>query len=245
MRKYLPKVVFLAADTIRSRVYAQILEHYNYLLDAVLIVESEKKKWGQSAQIDAGNTDLCELFIPNLNKTLESSCEHLSKNINSYSCNSINTPEVIAWLKKIQPNLVIFSGFGGELINSEVLDTSKYFLHIHSGYLPYYRGSTTAYYSYLNDKKIGVTAILMEKSIDSGNMVDRKNYSPPPIGVNFDYLYDSSIRADLLIRALRKYDVKAGIFNKSIERQSEEDAVSYYIIHPLLKHIALNDMKCK
>ena len=133
--------------------------------------------------------------------------------------------------------MVIYSGFGGQIVSDKLLDFGIPFLHVHSGWLPEYRGSTTIYYSLLQDFECGVSAILMDKNIDDGPIIKRRIYPPPPKGMNIDYLYDNAIRANLLIEALESWLVD-GCFSDGTQ-QTEEDASTYYVIHPLLKHIAL------
>ena len=47
------------------------------------------------------------------------------------------------------------------LLKEKILDTGKKFLHIHGGYLPDYKGSTTNYYSLINENTIGASAIFL------------------------------------------------------------------------------------
>ena len=41
----------------------------------------------------------------------------------------------------------------------KILSLEKYYLHIHGGPLPQYRGSTTKYYSLLKSNTVGASAI--------------------------------------------------------------------------------------
>lgn len=245
MTGLLKGVVFLAADTVRSRAYAQILVYHGILVEAILIIESPIKKWGQSNEIEAGDINYGSLFVPKLNRSLRESCRGLSDTLNVTDTGSINSAAVVSWLKKNQPELVIYSGFGGELVKPSVLRASGPLLHIHAGYLPDYRGSTTVYYSYLKENNVGVSAILLEEKIDEGAIVVRQKYAPPHKGAEIDYYYDSVVRADLLIKALRKYSPTTGKFIDMLGSQPENEGVVYYIIHPLLKHIVLNNLEKK
>ena len=94
------------------------------------------------------------------------------------------------------------------MVPEEMLGLGIPFLHIHSGWLPEYRGSTTVYYSLLNDGDCGVTAILLKPEIDNGDIVARKKYPAPAYGVDIDHLYDNAIRADLLSEVLAELDEK-------------------------------------
>ena len=61
----------------------------------------------------------------------------------------MNDRETIEVIKNTDEQTLIYSGYGGTLLRAEVLGTGKKFLHIHGGYIPDYKGSTTNYYSVL------------------------------------------------------------------------------------------------
>jgi len=60
----------------------------------------------------------------------------------------------------------------------------------------------------------------------------------PPPGADVDYLYDSAIRADLLADLVEEWVQRGSSWNP-IE-QDLSSGKTYYVIHPVLKHIALN-----
>ncbi|NVJ98895.1 MAG: methionyl-tRNA formyltransferase [Alphaproteobacteria bacterium] len=240
---HLSDVVFLAADTIRSRAYAQALSHAGLTVDRILLVRAAgNKRWGQANDIVSGNTDFGSLFVPDLNQDLGATCSKISKNVEILQTASINVPEVVEWLKRYAPKLVIFSGFGGELVQPGVLCAAGPLLHMHSGWLPDYRGSTTLYYSYLNERSAGVSAIFLSEEIDTGRIISRKKYPVPPKRADLDYYYDSVIRADLLVETMGLYDSASGTFKSCVGKQVEAAGRVYYIIHPVLKHLVLNDV---
>ena len=51
-----------------------------------------------------------------------------------------------------------------------------------------------------------------------------------------DYEYDSKIRAEVLVETIREY-LKQGHFMPL--PQAQQGGEDYYIIHPVLKHLAL------
>ena len=113
--------------------------------------------------------------------------------------------------------------------------TKKKFLHVHGGFLPDYKGSTTNYYSLIDENTIGASSIFLNEDIDSGPLLIRKKFKPPKDKMQLDHLYDSEARAEVLIETLRNY-VESEIFetNKNIE-----NGETYFIIHPVLKHISI------
>lgn len=237
-RAMLDGVVFLAADTMRSRAYAQAMAARGWRLKASLIVRAPLRQPGQADAGGIRSAAMDGIFVPDLSVPLPQSCAALCDGVDAVDAGSINAPEVAAWLTAQRPKLVVYSGFGGELVKDHILDAGGHLLHMHSGWLPDYRGSTTLYYSYLAEGRCGVSAILLDRSIDTGAIVGRRHYPPPPPGIDVDYLYDAAIRGNLLTFVLQHW-ADHGRLPEAIP-QDHSEGNTYYIIHPLLKHIALD-----
>lgn len=186
----LKNVLFLAADTARTKAYSNAMEQKGYAPEYVVPIE-----------------------------------------------NDVNDDAVHEQIVKKQPKLIIYSGRGGQMVGKKVLDTKIPVLHIHGGWLPDYKGSTTIYYSLLKEHSCGASAILLSSKIDSGLIVKRKKYPAPKPGTDIDYVYDNEIRADLLMEVLAEWQ-KNGEFSEMIE-QDENSGNMYYVIHPVLKHLAI------
>jgi methionyl-tRNA formyltransferase len=76
----------------------------------------------------------------------------------------------------------------------------------------------------------------LRKEIDTGPIIARKKYPPPPPEVDPDYVYDSAIRSDLLIDVLQEHS-RHNKFDNLLNQPLVGN--NYYVIHPVLKHIAL------
>ena len=154
----------------------------------------------------------------------------------------INSEIMMCAIQNISAKYIIYSGYGGYILKSELFQLNKKFIHIHAGILPQYRGSTTVYYSYLDDKTMGATAIFLNEKIDEGEMILQEKFylCNEEIIPNVDYIYDPYIRSKVLIKVLKKYSEEKCLTSKI---QETKDANTYYIIHPLLKHIALLGME--
>ena len=237
----LSDVAFLAADTARSRAYCQAMVSANIKLASVLIVKSPgEHRWGQQTSA-VTRPELQGLFVPELDIQLSESAEMLCTSVQCIDTGTLNCPEVVEWIKRTSARLVIFSGYGGEIIKQEVLRAGACLLHMHGGWLPEYRGSTPCYYSYLQDKSFGVSSLLLDEHVDSGPIIARQRYPVPPPETDIDYYYDSVIRADLLISTLKRWS-EQGDFEELIDQKPHE-GTTYYVIHPVLKHIALNSLR--
>ena len=149
---------------------------------------------------------------------------------------NINSDEVITAISKRPEEVFIFSGYGGVLLKKVILDTEKKFLHIHGGYLPDYKGSTTNYYSLIDENTIGASAIFLTKEIDCGPILLRKKFSAPKDRTEIDHNSDSEARAKVLIECLQNY-VNSGSWEYELE--NNHGGETFYIIHPVLKHLAI------
>lgn len=230
-------VLFLAARTARSQAYAQCMAARGLDPQQVLIYgSSESGRPGQSVDVSVEDIEQA-VFVPDLSVPLEGTCQNRQWNITRLVCESVNSPEIAKTLRDIAPKLVVYSGYGGEIVSSELLGLNAPFLHIHGGWLPDYRGSTTIYYSILRERNCSASAILLSNEIDAGPVIARESYPVPPAGVDVDYVYDSAIRADLLVRVLGDYNNQGGW--RTLNPQTSEQGRDYYVIHPVLKHLAM------
>ncbi|WP_163575908.1 formyltransferase family protein [Halomonas faecis] len=238
--KSLNNVTLLVADTIRSRAYAQALLAYGlHVGNVLLLTSSTRKQWGQSDQLlnppAAGS--LGGAFIPDLRIPLEDTCQALTSCVEVLDTGSVNSQEVVESLQTHNPELVIFSGFGGEIVRENILSAAGPFLHMHAGWLPTFRGSTTVYYSFLTTGNAGVSAILLSPGIDTGEIVYRALYPLPTANMNIDYYYDGIIRSDVMIRVLTYCSTHDRLPEK--EAQNKEEGETYYVVHPLIKTISI------
>lgn len=151
-----------------------------------------------------------------------------------------NDMSVVKKLKRLKEPYVIYSGPGGVILRKPLFDTHKKFLHVHPGRLPDYRGSTTIYYQILAQDGCSASALFLNERIDKGPVLAVKEYPLPGRKEDMDYIYDPKIRADLLVKVIKGY-LK---FNKfSEKKQNKAKGDTYYIMHPVLRHIA--KLKCQ
>jgi len=149
--------------------------------------------------------------------------------INAYECND---KKIIQFIKKRNEKYLIYTG--GGILNEEILSIGKKFIHIHPGIVPQYGGSTCIYYSIINEDECGATAFFMSKKIDKGDVIGKKLFKKPKI-LNIDYEYDCYIRSELLIDVMKEY-----IKNKKFDSKPQgKDGEIYFVIHPVLKHLAI------
>ena len=154
----------------------------------------------------------------------------------SVETKTINCDAVRDCLEARREKLFVFSGFGGNIISSSILSLDMKFLHIHGGYVPNFKGSTTNYYSLLAEGQLGASAIFLTKDLDSGPVLHREKFPRPDDPELIDYFIDPGLRARVLRDTLVKLDQMPSLFDTAVTVAGGE---TYFIIHPVLKHLAI------
>jgi methionyl-tRNA formyltransferase len=96
----------------------------------------------------------------------------LAHNIPVQQPESINTPEGIAGLKELAPDLLVVAAYG-QILSKEVLSVpAQGGINVHASLLPKYRGAAPiAWAIYHGETKTGVTIIRMSPFLDAGEML--------------------------------------------------------------------------
>lgn len=226
------RLVLLCGRTVRSSVYVQALANSNIVPDAVLVYGDGGGQIQSARQVQGVTVD--DLFTPDPCRELVDCLDELDWPYQVCFAQSLSDPALLMMLEALSPRLVVYSGYAGQLVPSELLYRYSV-LHVHSGWLPDYRGSTTLYYQIIEQGVCAASALLLDERIDTGPILARKQYPLPPPRADVDYLYDNMIRADLLVSVLDQW--LAGLPWNRMSQQV--DSSPYFIIHPLLKHMAL------
>ena len=233
----------LAVNNNRSKAYLQNLIKNNFIPNKIIVLDNNKNNLIEATE----NDKLISKFTKqkSIKKIIELNIwfdekEHILTSIKNNGIKfciidslDVNSQKVINEINRLEDEYIIYSGPSGTILRSEILSKQKKFIHVHPGWLPEFKGSTTIYYSSLLESKIGCSVIFLEKKIDEGPILYRKKYKITERNIDFDYTLDPLIRAKTLIE----------FFNtKKIEpkKQSGNGGNSvFYIIHPLLKHLSI------
>ena len=237
----LKDVGMLAVSSNRTKFYLHQMIKYELLPSFVLYMDSPSDITPEERAIKARANDNDKAKLPKYNGfDMNVSVLDLLADYKIPSrvvpATDPNLDEVVEALKGLKQSIIIYSGPGGAILKKEILTIGKRFLHIHPGLLPQYRGSTTIYYSLINEGTCGATALFLDKKIDAGPVIRKRSFPAPDDRATIDLHYDSFIRSELLIDVLQCY-AKTGAF--STEHQEVGAGETYYIIHPVLKHIAI------
>ena len=240
----LPNVSMICADTTRSRAYLQNLTRADLCPAHVLVLSrADSDLPGQSraalpARPDhADDDDLWQAAHFNPNATLGDDLRALGAPVTWLNETDINAAAVVSAVAALPGDVAIFSGFGGQILRADVLAAGKRMLHVHGGYLPAYRGSTTNYYSLIAEDALGASAIFMNADIDAGPVLARRRFPAPPDRGQVDHLHDAAARALVLCDTLHAF-VRTGNWADATPDTSEA-ARTFYVIHPVLKHLAV------
>ena len=227
-------VIMIACASARSQAYIQAMLTKGMVPEEVIFLGPDKER-GQSARPPARHW--CGLTLPDLSESFSTTCAKSGIRVRTTTSADVNSDEVLHALKATNAHLVIYSGIGGQIVRKCILEAGPRFLHMHAGWLPEYRGSTTVYYSLLNRDLPGVSAIFLDVNIDTGPILKRQSYRAPPDWMDVDLVYDGAIRADLLCQLMKQYQEYGKLVSTAV--QVPEIGRTYYVIHPVLKHIAL------
>ena len=151
-------------------------------------------------------------------------------------CQTLNDPIVVAGLKELRPELVIFTG--GGLIRDEILENAGAgVLNCHMGILPRYRGMDVVEWPILERQidQIGMTVHFMDKGLDTGDILRSRRVHIQP-GETLQELRDrmEPIMCQTLVDTCMDY-----LDGKIVRTpQGKLDGKQYFKIHPRLMKIA-------
>ena len=124
-------------------------------------------------------------------------------------------------LKALKPDLCVTAAFG-QILSQEILDIPPLGnINVHASLLPKHRGSAPIAYAIMNgDAKAGVTTMMMDAGIDTGDMLlkaETEIRETETCGELTERL--SRIGADLLIRTVT--ELKAGTLRRIPQREED------------------------
>ena len=232
------KILFLAGDTFRAKAYMQYLSAHNndnITVSGLLYGFSNDVKDEININIESKKFfDSQNQLIPDFNKNIYDIFIENGWSFYSIESKDVNCNDIIQKVRSEDADLVVFAGYGGQILSKEHFELGANYLHMHPGKIPLERGSTTLYYSILNRKICSVTAFLMSDLIDKGINLNIEDYQIPSKNVDVDLWYDNIVRADCFVKTIDM------IINKKVEEKVVKgNGEEFFVIHPVLKHISL------
>lgn len=155
----------------------------------------------------------------------------LDNNIEVVTPDSVNTDEFINLLKEKNIDYIVVVAFG-QLIKEKLLEEYKNkIINLHPSSLPKYRGSSPVQFSLLNgDKKTNASAMLIEKGMDSGDILNQKevkikaeddftSLSEKLSKIGSEVILESVLNYDEFMKNRTKQDNDKATFTKKITKE--------------------------
>lgn len=243
----LDEIGMVAADTSRTQAYLQSMIRHQILPAYVLVLESASKiplpgqlttsiDLNEESSTDTEHSEVWSEARFDPKQQLIPLLEEYKIPYELAPNKDINDDSVVDIIRERPETVFIYSGFGGVLLRKNLLSAGKKFLHVHGGCLPAYKGSTTNYYSLLAENSMGASSIFLSEEIDSGPILLKRSFPSPPDMTKIDHIYDSAVRAKVLVETLKKYKTSG---RWEFELSNNAGGETFFIIHPVLKHIAM------
>ena len=148
----------------------------------------------------------------------------------------IKSPEGVAALHDIAPDMIVTAAFG-QILSKEILDIPTMgCINVHASLLPKYRGAAPIQWAIIKgEKKTGVTIMYMNEGLDTGDMISSA-IVPIEEDMTGGQLYETLAQAgaDLLVKTLD--DIEVGKAKRTAQKEAE---ASYY--PPLTKELGRID----
>lgn len=233
----------LLINNNRSKSYLQNLILYGFVPKKIILLNYQSVELPEHTENDKViSAETNQKFIRSL-KCLDMSFdekEHILTTIKNTKIDyvivesiEVNSVEVISEVKRIPTNYIVYSGPGGSLLKKEVLSQGKRFIHVHPGWLPDYRGSTTLYYSMLINLEVGASVIFLEEGIDEGPVLYKDKFNITDKNIDFDYVLDPLVRTRVLVDFFGQGKLDLSWQNPLGESNT------FYIVHPFVKHASI------
>ncbi|MDQ1267458.1 MAG: methionyl-tRNA formyltransferase [Campylobacterota bacterium] len=146
------KIIFMGTPDYAGRILEKIINNKN--MEVVAVYTQPDKPVGRK-----------KVLTPPIVKTIA-----LQNNIRVYQPNRLRETDVVAELKKIECDYIVVAAYG-QILPKEILNHAPC-INLHASILPQYRGASPIQQALLNgDTKTGVTAMLMDEGLDTGDII--------------------------------------------------------------------------
>lgn len=136
--------------------------------------------------------------------------------ITVYQPENLKSEESCSYIKSFNPDFIVVAAYG-QILPKAILDIAPC-INLHASLLPKYRGASPIQSSLLNnDRFAGVTSMLMEEGLDTGDMLGF-SYTELNGDIKVEELFDelSFMAAKLTIKTLRSFPLIKPIKQKNL-----------------------------
>ncbi len=234
------KIVILTGDQLRHDYFRKIIALNNNIEVLTSYCESNNQLKSsvekKSSQLQLEHLRIREQSEKDFFEDFVLHSKDLS-NPQKVNIGEINNNFVVENIIKLNPDLII--SYGCSIITSKLLDVfENKFINLHLGLSPYYRGSGTNYWPFVNSEPefCGVTFMYIDKGIDTGKIIHQiqADYgkSDHPVVIGNRLIKKMSKVIIELINNFKRVEAKDEIlFNGKLYKNkdfSDESIIRYY-----------------
>ena len=130
----------------------------------------------------------------------------LENDIKVYQPLNLRAVETETEIKSLSPDYIVVAAYG-QILPKNILDIAPC-INLHASILPQYRGASPIQQSLLNgDKETGVTAMLMDVGLDTGDIIKTSKMDiPEEMMVEELFLSLTTLASALTLNVLKNYD---------------------------------------
>lgn len=133
-------------------------------------------------------------------------CLHNNLSFPIFQPETLKDENMVKIIKDLKPDFIIVAAYG-QILPKNILEIAPC-INLHASLLPKYRGASPIQKSILNnDNFAGVTAMMMEEGLDSGDVLGLK-YLELGVHTDVEELFNllSKVAAELIIETLEKFE---------------------------------------
>jgi methionyl-tRNA formyltransferase len=169
------RTVVLTSSALRHRYFLKVVSENSNLVGVIHENKGEyyTKQQEQSKVVKKHFDKLAQTE----NEFFFNSTQHISlKNIEvkNIDKNEINDPKLVDWIQKLNPDIILLFGTG--ILKECWLNRfENRIINLHLGLSPFYRGSATLFWPFVNDELecVGATIHIAAKRVDAGDILKR------------------------------------------------------------------------
>lgn len=147
------KIIFMGTPDFGVPVIHEIIENGHEICTVVTQPDRPKGR-GKGVAVSPVKAEAIKLGIP------------------VYQPVKVKSPDAVAYLKSLSPDVIVVVAFG-QILSQEILDIPRYgCVNVHASLLPKYRGAAPIQKAILEGEKVtGITTMLMDKGLDTGDIL--------------------------------------------------------------------------
>jgi methionyl-tRNA formyltransferase len=154
------KIVYMGTPHYAREILKSLIEAED--MDVVLVLTQPDRAVGRK-----------KVLTPPVVKVLAT--EH---NIEVLQPNRLSDDGIYDAIREVNPDYIVVAAFG-QILPKNILDIAPC-INLHASLLPQYRGASPVQQSLLNgDEKTGVTSMLMEEGLDTGDILEKIEFIIP------------------------------------------------------------------